>query len=91
MSNDVEQIVLIGTWTQISFEAKTIRFKSEDGKVINGKFDEDFDESVFDFGRKIKILVEKEKKVGRMRDKSEKYTLLSIVQMLAYKLSVVRI
>ena len=91
MSNDVEQIVLIGTWTQISFEAKTFRFKSEDGKVINGKFDEDFDESVFDFGRKINILVEKEKKVGRMRDKSEKYTLLSIVQMLAYKLSVVRI
>lgn len=80
MSANVEQVVLIGTWTQISFEAKTFRFKSDDGKVINGKFDEDFDESVFDFGRKIKILVEKEKKVGRMREESEKYTLLSVVQ-----------
>lgn len=78
-TNDVEQLTLVGTWTQIDIEKKSFRFRINTGENINGKFDEDFDESIFDFGKEIKILVDKKKETGRMGDESEKYVLLSII------------
>ena len=71
-------MVLVGTWTQISYETKTFQFKSNEGKVIKGKFDDDFDESVFDFEKEIKIHLEKQKQVDRTRKEKETYTLLFI-------------
>ena len=49
-----------------------------EGKVSKGKFDDDFDESVFDFEKEIKIHLEKLKKVDRTRKEKETYTLLFI-------------
>lgn len=78
-ANDVEQVTLTGTWAQIDIEKKSFRFRINTGENISGKFDDDFDESVFDFSKEIKILVDKKKETGRMGDESEKYILLAIV------------
>ncbi len=78
ITHNSEQMVLVGTWTQISYETKTFQFKSNEGKVIKGKFDDDFDESVFDFEKEIKIHLEKQKQVDRTRKEKETYTLLFI-------------
>lgn len=72
-ANDVEQITLIGTWAQIDIEKKTFRFRINTGENINGKFDDDFDESIFNFSEEIRILVDKKKSTDRTGDESEKY------------------
>ena len=63
---------------QGDIEKKTFRFRDNKGDVISGKFDDDFDESVFDFSQEITILVDKKKFIDRAGHETEKYTLLSV-------------
>ena len=77
--NEVEQITLEGTWSSIDYEKKLFKFKTTDGKIVSGKFDEDFEESVFDFDKKISVLLETEKISTRIGSGKEKNTLLSII------------
>ena len=45
----------------VPYSIQIERMKNE-GKVSKGKFDDDFDESVFDFEKEIKIQLEKQKR-----------------------------
>lgn len=76
---DTEQLTLVGTWSEINIDNKTFKFKCKSGEMVAGSFDEDFDESVFDFESEISVIVDKAISVARAGDESEKYTLLSIV------------
>lgn len=78
-ANDVEQLELVGNWAGVSFVSKKFQFQIKEGEIIKGRFDEDFEEFVYNSKNEIKILVEKKKEVGIVDDKLEKYTLLSIV------------
>lgn len=77
--SETEQLTLTGTWSEINIDNKTFKFKCETNEMIAGCFDEDFDESVFDFGSEISIIVDKKIAVARAGDESEKYTLLAII------------
>ena len=77
--NEVEQITLEGTWMSIDYERKLFKFKTTDGRTFSGKFDDDFAESVFDFDKKINVLLETKKTSTRIGYSKDKNTLLSII------------
>lgn len=76
--NDMEQIKLTGKFIRIAIDKKTFQFRLENNDIIDGKFDEDFDESIFDFANTITILVDKEVLTSRIGDTKSNYTLLLI-------------
>ncbi len=78
MAQDIEQEKYHGKWRKIDIEKKRFRFQT-DKEIIEGKFDDNFDESIFDFERDIDILVEKSICTDRIGENKEKYTLLSIL------------
>ena len=79
INKNIEQLEFAGKWSRIDYRKKKFEFKCDNNEIIEGKLDDDFDTTIFDFNDHITILVEKTIEVNKSGAKLEKYILLSII------------
>ena len=74
----VEQVEYSGRLIAFDIKNKTFKFQLETGETISGKVDEDFNETIFDMGNQIKILVNRRKELS-ITEETQKFVLLQIL------------